>query len=163
MRTGRVKLTTTKEALQLEDKLVIKTNINSGLLKKQASDLKTLLDGIDDSKLSKATIESLKIKADKATLQQDVDNLFSSITATVKLKPASDTIANIKAELESSLKHLMLQSTIQNHPIPKRKKSDGTVKLKGHVTIESSDIDVPKEPVVINGKINIKGKRYSNS
>ena len=80
-----------KEALQLEDKLVIKTNINSGLLKKQASDLKTLLDGIDDSKLSKAT-------------------------------------------------------------------SDGTVKLKGHVTIESSDIDVPKEPVVINGKINIKKK-----
>lgn len=61
-----------KEALQLEDKLVIKTNINSGLLKKQASDLKTLLDGIDDSKLSKATIESLKIKADKATIQQDV-------------------------------------------------------------------------------------------
>jgi len=148
-----------KEALQLEDKLVIKTNINSGLLKKQASDLKTLLDGIDDSKLSKATIESLKIKADKATIQQDVDNLFSGITATVKLKPASDTIANIKAELESSLKTLdvTINDTKSSNP-KKEKKSDGTVKLKGHVTIESSDIDVPKEPVVINGKINIKEK-----
>lgn len=148
-----------KEALQLEDKLVIKTNINSGLLKKQASDLKTLLDGIDDSKLSKATIESLKIKADKATIQQDVDNLFSGITATVKLKPASDTITNIKAELESSLKTLdvTINDTKSSNP-KKEKKSDGTVKLKGHVTIESSDIDVPKEPVVINGKINIKEK-----
>ena len=148
-----------KEALQLEDKLVIKTNINSGLLKKQASDLKTLLDGIDDSKLSKATIESLKIKADKATIQQDVDNLFSGITATVKLKPASDTITNIKAELESSLKTLdvTINDTKSSNP-KKEKKSDGTVKLKGHVTIESSDIDVPKEPVVINGKINIKKK-----
>lgn len=148
-----------KEALQLEDKLVIKTNINSGLLKKQASDLKTLLDGIDDSKLSKATIESLKIKADKATIQQDVDNLFSGITATVKLKPASDTITNIKAELESSLETLdvTINDTKSSNP-KKRKKSDGTVKLKGHVTIESSDIDVPKEPVVINGKINIKEK-----
>ena len=148
-----------KEALQLEDKLVIKTNINSGLLKKQASDLKTLLDGIDDSKLSKATIESLKIKADKATIQQDVDNLFSGIAATVKLKPASDTIANIKAELESSLKTLdvTINDTKSSNP-KKEKKSDGTVKLKGHVTIESSDIDVPKEPVVINGKINIKKK-----
>lgn len=148
-----------KEALQLEDKLVIKTNINSGLLKKQASDLKTLLDGIDDSKLSKATIESLKIKADKATIQQDVDNLFSGIVATVKLKPASDTIANIKAELESSLKTLdvTINDTKSSNP-KKEKKIDGTVKLKGHVTIESSDIDVPKEPVVINGKINIKKK-----
>ena len=148
-----------KEALQLEDKLVIKTNINSGLLKKQASDLKTLLDGIDDSKLSKATIESLKIKADKATIQQDVDNLFSGITATVKLKPASNTITNIKAELESSLKTLdvTINDTKSSNP-KKEKKSDGTVKLKGHVTIESSDIDVPKEPVVINGKINIKEK-----
>lgn len=148
-----------KEALQLEDKLVIKTNINSGLLKKQASDLKTLLDGIDDSKLSKATIESLKIKADKATIQQDVDNLFSGITATVKLKPASDTITNIKAELESSLETLdvTINDTKSSNP-KKEKKSDGTVKLKGHVTIESSDIDVPKEPVVINGKINIKEK-----
>ena len=148
-----------KEALQLEDKLVIKTNINSGLLKKQASDLKTLLDGIDDSKLSKATIESLKIKADKATIQQDVDNLFSGIAATVKLKPASDTIANIKAELESSLKTLdvTINDTKSSNP-KKEKKSDGTVKLKGHVTIESSDIDVPKDPVVINGKINIKKK-----
>ena len=148
-----------KEALQLEDKLVIKTNINSGLLKKQASDLKTLLDGIDDSKLSKATIESLKIKANKATIQQDVDNLFSGITATVKLKPASDTIANIKAELESSLKTLdvTINDTKSSNP-KKEQKNDGTVKLKGHVTIESSDIDVPKEPVVINGKINIKKK-----
>ena len=148
-----------KEALQLEDKLVIKTNINSGLLKKQASDLKTLLDGIDDSKLSKATIESLKIKADKATIQQDVDNLFSDITATVKLKPASDTIANIKTELESSLKTLdvTINDTKSSNP-QKEQKNDGAVKLKGHVTIESSDIDVPKEPVVINGKINIKKK-----
>lgn len=111
-----------KEALQLEDKLVIKTNINSGLLKKQASDLKTLLDGIDDSKLSKATIESLKIKADKATLQQDVDNLFSGITATVKLKPASDTIANIKAELESSLKTLDVTINDTKSSNPKKEK-----------------------------------------
>ena len=148
-----------KEALQLEDKLVIKTNINSGLLKKQASDLKTLLDGIDDSKLSKATIESLKIKADKATIQQDVDNLFSDITATVKLKPASDTIANIKTELESSLKTLDVAiNDTRPSDTKKEQKNDDTVKLKGHVIIEPSDIDISKEPVAINGKIHIKKK-----
>ena len=75
------------------------------------------------------------------------------------MKPASDTIANIKAELESSLKTLdvTINDTKSSNP-KKEKKSDGAVKLKGHVTIESSDIDVPKEPVVINGKINIKEK-----
>ena len=64
----------------------------------------------------------MKIKADKATIQQDVDNLFSGITATVKLKPASDTITNIKAELESSLKTLDVTINDTKSSNPKKEK-----------------------------------------
>lgn len=112
-----------KEALQLEDKLVIKTNINSNLLKKQASDLKALLDGLDDTKLNKA-VTNISKDSNRSTQQNtNADN------HTVNLK-GKVTIAS------------------EDIDVPRT-----PVQLHGKINISKEDINIPDAPIEIKAKI----------
>lgn len=112
-----------KEALQLEDKLVIKTNINSNLLKKQASDLKALFDEIDEAKLNKAATNVSK-DSNRST-QQNTN--------------ADNHVVNLKGKVTIASEDIDVPQT--------------PVQLHGKINISKEDINVPDTPIEIKTKI----------
>lgn len=112
-----------KEALQLEDRLVIKTNINSNLLKKQASDLKALLDGLDDAKLNKA-VTNISKDSNRST-QQNTN--------------ADNHTVNLKGKVIIASEDIDVPQT--------------PVQLHGKINISKEDINIPDAPIEIKAKI----------
>ena len=112
-----------KEALQLEDKLVIKTNINSNLLKKQASDLKALLDELDEAKLNKA-VTNISKDSNRST-QQNTN--------------AGNHTVNLKGKVTITSEDIDVPQT--------------PVQLHGKINISKEDINIPDAPIEIKAKI----------
>lgn len=134
-----------KEALQLEDKLVIKTNINSNLLKKQASDLKALFDEIDDAKLNKVTTSTFKSANHPS--QQNVNpdnavNLKGKVTITSEDIDVPQTPVQLHGKINISKEDINVPDT----PIEIKAKIDGIE------NITSTNITAPASPTADNPK-----------
>lgn len=136
-----------KEALQLEDKLVIKTNINSNILKKQAADLKTLLDGIDESKLNKVTVKNTKSSnsfSESNNFNNEKVDLKGKITVNLEDIKIPETPVQLRGNVNISVGDIH----IPDSPIEIKAKIVGIE----NVTQESTNNTVSASPTVDNLK-----------
>lgn len=101
-------------------------------------------------------VTDVKFAIDPAVLQLKVDAAFKDISAPIGLHPRKEAIQNIKNELVATLQSIDVD--IKNTPSVNTEavSSNNVVELKGHVTIETDDIDTPNEAIALKGKIDIK-------
>lgn len=101
-------------------------------------------------------VTDVKFAIDPAVLQLKVDAAFKDISAPIGLHPRKEAIQNIKNELVATLQSIDVD--IKNTPSANTEavSSNNVVELKGHVTIETDDIDIPNEAIALKGKIDIK-------